>query len=67
MQHGKSACANTLENLRFGFDRVFEDLVIDRQDANGEIVSRILDNPEFGEFVRRELGREVYEQLRAPA
>jgi len=61
------AQANTLENFRFGFDRVFEDLVIDRQDANGEIVSRILDNPEFGEFVRRELGREVYEQLRAPA
>jgi len=61
------AQANTLENFRFGFDRVFEGLVIDRQDANGEIVSRILDNREFGEFVRRELGRNVYEKLRATA
>jgi len=61
------AQANSPENFQFGFERVFEGLLIDRHDDNGEIVSRILDNPDFGEFVRRELGREVYERLRAPA
>jgi type I restriction enzyme R subunit len=58
------AHANTLDNFRFGFDKSFEDNIVDRRAANEELFNRLVNEPEFGDVARRYLMQRVYERLR---
>ncbi len=62
-----SALANTEENFGYTFDKRFEGLVIDRHDANGEMLRRFLDQPEFATifttWARGETFRNIREQV----
>ena len=60
----ETAKANTEDNFRFGFDRKFEPLVLDRYEASDALFARILADKEFGEIVRRAMAAEVYERAR---
>ncbi|HVT63692.1 MAG TPA: type I restriction endonuclease [Mycobacteriales bacterium] len=62
-----SALANTEENFGFTFDRRFEGLVIDRHDANSEMLRRFLDQPEFAEMFTAWARSETYRQVREAA
>lgn len=61
-----SALANSEQNFGFTFDKRFEGLVIDRHDANGEMLRRFLDQPDFASmftaWARGETFRQVREQ-----
>jgi len=65
-----SALANTEENFGYTFDKRFEGLVIDRHDANGEMLRRFLDQPEFATifttWARGETFRNIREQVEGP-
>jgi type I restriction enzyme R subunit len=57
------AKANQLDNFRFGFEQAFESKVIERREANEEIFSRLMDDPEFMAAVKNLLVGEVYERI----
>ena len=60
----ESAMANSETNFAYTFDRRFEGLVIDRHDANGEMLRRFLDQPEFADLFTRWARDETYRQVR---
>ena len=62
-----SALANTEENFGYTFDRRFEGLVIDRHDANGEMLRRFLDQPEFANVFTAWARSETFRQIREQA
>ena len=62
-----SALANTEENFSYTFDRRFEGLVIDRHDANGEMLRRFLDQPEFANLFTAWARGETFRQIRDQA
>ncbi len=59
-----SALANSEQNFGYTFDRRFEGLVIDRHDANGELLRRFLDQPEFADVFTRWARSESYRQIK---
>jgi type I restriction enzyme R subunit len=61
------ALANTEENFKFTFDRLFEGRVIDRHDANGEMLRRFLDQPDFADLFTAWARGETYRQIREQA
>jgi type I restriction enzyme R subunit len=62
-----SALANTEQNFGYTFDRRFEGLVIDRHDANGEMLRRFLDQPEFANLFTAWARSETFRQIRDDA
>jgi type I restriction enzyme R subunit len=60
-----AAHANTEENFRFGFDKKFESMVLDRYEANEALFGKVLGDPEWGDLFRQFLARAVYEQIRS--
>jgi len=62
-----SALANTEENFGYTFDKRFEGLVIDRHDANGEMLRRFLDQPEFATIFPTWARGETFRQIRQQA
>jgi type I restriction enzyme R subunit len=62
-----SALANTEQNFGYTFDRRFEGLVIDRHDANGEMLRRFLDQPEFAGLFTAWARSETFRQIRDDA
>ncbi len=63
----QAAVANTLENFTYAFERVVEDLFIDRMDENSQITAKFMDDDVFREVVTDILGRRVYEAARGSA
>ena len=59
-----SALANTEQNFAYTFDRRFEGLVIDRHDANGEMLRRFLDQPDFADLFTAWARGETFRQIR---
>jgi type I restriction enzyme R subunit len=59
-----SAMANSEQNFGYTFDKRFEGLVIDRHDANGEMLRRFLDQPEFATLFTHWARAETYRQIR---
>jgi type I restriction enzyme R subunit len=59
-----SAIANSEQNFGYTFDKRFEGLVIDRHDANGEMLRRFLDQPEFASLFTTWARGEAYRQIR---
>ncbi len=62
-----SALANTEKNFGYTFDKRFEGLVIDRHDANGEMLRRFLDQPEFASLFTTWARGETFRQVREQA
>ncbi|MDP3712154.1 MAG: DEAD/DEAH box helicase family protein [Mycobacteriales bacterium] len=62
-----SALANSEQNFGYTFDKRFEGLVIDRHDANGEMLRRFLDQPEFASLFTTWARGETFRQIREQA
>lgn len=62
-----SALANSEQNFGYTFDKRFEGLVIDRHDANGEMLRRFLDQPEFASVFTAWARGETFRQVRDQA
>lgn len=62
-----SALANTEKNFGYTFDKRFEGLVIDRHDANGEMLRRFLDQPDFAAMFTTWARGETFRQIREQA
>jgi type I restriction enzyme R subunit len=60
---GKAA-ANSFDNFAIDVNERLLDLVIDRMDRNGEITSRLMNNPELRRVAYRVAGK-IYEDARA--
>jgi type I restriction enzyme R subunit len=59
-----AATANTLENYGYVFDRRFEELMLDRHEANAELIRRFLDEPEVNEVFTSWARQESYRRIR---
>ncbi len=55
---------NTKENFKFSFERSFLDFVISRMKSNESFFMKILENPEFKEYLVEDMVDEVYRDLR---
>ena len=60
-----AAKANSLENYGYVFDPRFEELMLDRHEANGELIRRFLDSPDVSEVFTSWARRESYRRIRA--
>lgn len=59
----KQAKNNNIDNFRFGFEDAFLSIILNRMDKNQDIVAKILDDNDFGEFVKSWMLRKVYTRL----
>jgi type I restriction enzyme R subunit len=59
-----AAKANTLENYGYVFDPRFEGLMLDRHEANAELLHRFLDNPEVNQVFTAWAREESYRRIR---
>ena len=60
----QQAAANTIENFRFGWNRAFEGMILDRHASNAELIGR-LEDPRLYDAIREIAMREVYARLTA--
>jgi type I restriction enzyme, R subunit len=60
----EAAQANNFSNFSAYFDRVLEDLFIDRMEGNEAIFSRVMSDKKFREAAQEHLAREVYERVK---
>jgi len=60
----QAATANTLDNFRYVFVKVLENLFIDRMESNEEIFAKYMNDAEFKKVVSEHLLKQVYEQIR---
>jgi len=63
----QAAHANTEENFGYVFDKQFEGLVLDRHDANADLIDRVFKDRETTEFFTTLARRMVYEMAREAA
>ena len=61
----KAVKANSLDRFLLMFDKLLEGYLLDRDEANEEIVARFLNEADFKSTVARGLGLDVYKELRA--
>lgn len=55
---------NTKENFKFSFERTFLDFVINRMQSNESFFLKILENPDFKDYLMEDMIDEVYRDLR---
>ena len=60
----KAVKANSLDRFLLMFDKLLEGYLLDRDEANEEIVARFLNEADFKSTVARGLGSDVYKELR---
>jgi type I restriction enzyme R subunit len=60
----EAAQANNFSNFSAYFDRVLEDLFINRMEGNEAIFSRVMSDKKFREAAQEHLAREVYERVK---
>ena len=60
----EAAQANTFANFSAYFDRVLEDLFIDRMEGNEAIFSRVMGDQQFRKAAQEHIAKELYERLR---
>jgi type I restriction enzyme, R subunit len=60
----EAAKANTLENFEAYFERILEDLFIDRMEGNEEIFNRVMSDKQFRGAAQTHIARDVYERIR---
>jgi type I restriction enzyme R subunit len=60
----EAAQANNLANFSAFFDRILDDLFIQRMEGNDEIFNRVMSDPSFRRAAQEHLAKDVYERLR---
>lgn len=60
----QSAKTNTKDALKMVFGHIFEDQLHTMVDANFDIYKKIVENEEFGQFVKEKMFEEVYTRLK---
>lgn len=60
----EAAKANTEANFSTFFDRILDDLFIQRMEGNDEIFNRVMSDRQFRSAAQEHLAREVYERIR---
>lgn len=60
-----AALTNTIENYKFIFDDVYDDVSIDRMNQNQDIFNKMMDDTDFGKMIRTMIMRETYNRLRS--
>jgi type I restriction enzyme R subunit len=60
----EAAQANNFSNFSAYFDRILEDLFIDRMEGNEAIFSRVMSDKKFREAAEEHLAREVYDRIK---
>ena len=59
----KQATSNPLDNFKYPFNDVYENKLIDRMEQNQEIFSKLMNDKEFGDFVKLWMLKSVYENI----
>lgn len=59
----QSAKTNTKDALKLVFDHIFEDKLHEMVESNFDIYKKIVENKEFGSFVKEKMFEEVYAKL----
>jgi type I restriction enzyme R subunit len=59
----KSAQINSKDNVRLTFDHLFDDKLADMIDRNMEIYKRVVDDAEFGAFIRAKMFELIYQRF----
>ena len=60
----EAADANSPTNFSAYFDRVLDDLFIQRMEGNEEVTNRVMNNKQLRSAVREHLAREIWEDIR---
>jgi type I restriction enzyme, R subunit len=60
----EAAQANNLTNFSAFFERILDDLFIQRMEGNDEIFNRVMSDPAFRRAAQEHLAKDVYERLR---
>lgn len=60
----EAANANTYENFSSYFEKVIEELFIDRMEGNEEIFARVMSDKAFRNVAQEHLARKIYEAIR---
>ena len=60
----EAAQANNFSNFSAYFDRILEDLFIDRMEGNEAIFSRVMSDKKFREAAQEHLAKEVYDRIK---
>jgi hypothetical protein len=60
----QTAKVNDLDNFKLPTSKMVEDAMLDRMDKNQDIVTRFLNNTEFGEVLRNYIMERVYREVR---
>ncbi len=63
----QAALANTLDAFKYVFDKILQDLFIDRMEQNDEITTKFLNDGQFQQAVTSHLREKVYDQIRGEA
>ena len=61
----EAALANTFENFSSYFERVLEELFIERMDGNEDIFNRVMSDTTFRGMAHDHIARQVWERIRA--
>ena len=59
----EAARANTKANFSAFFDRILDDLFIQRMEGNEEIFNRVMNDKEFRKIAQEQLAQEIYERI----
>lgn len=59
----KQAASNPIDNFRFPFNDIYENKLIDRMEQNQEIFSKLMNDNDFGEFVKLWMLKSVYDNI----
>ncbi|ATJ81537.1 type I restriction endonuclease subunit R [Halomonas beimenensis] len=62
----EAAQANTIDNFSYVFNRMLENLFIERMDGNEEIFGRLMNDDDFRRIAHDHLLHDVYDRLRKP-
>jgi type I restriction enzyme R subunit len=60
----QSAKTNTKEALKLVFAHIFEDQLHTMVESNFDIYKKIVENTEFGKFIKEKIFEEVYEKIK---
>lgn len=59
----KQASSNQIDNFKYPFSDIYENKLIDRMEQNQEIFSKLMNDTEFGEFVKMWMLKSVYDKI----
>jgi len=59
----KQAASNQIDNFKYPFSDIYENKLIDRMEQNQEIFSKLMNDADFGQFVKMWMLKSVYDKL----